>query len=122
MFPMSRTGPLLRRLLVVVISCAAIVTCSAQEQEGDRVYRFTVLSVSDPVAAKPVQHAMMDQGFVHACAFVNECACFKMAVPTALTYDQLKDMLVISGFTLTGPVHVSDGSVLIPASPNSPGK
>jgi hypothetical protein len=105
-----------------VLALCARVFAHAQEQEGDLVHRFAVQGITDHSSAKQVQYAMMDQGNVHACDFVPECSCFKLAAPVAFTYDQLLSMLAIAGFELTGPVHVSDGRVLIPASPTDPQK
>ena len=109
---------LLSPLTGLLLSCVAY----AQEQEGDRVYRFTVQGITERESAKPVQYAMIDQGFVHMCEFIAECGCFKMAVPAPLTYAELENLLITSGFVLTGPVHVSDGSVLIPSSSTEPTK
>lgn len=96
---------------VVLCLCAAAL---AQEQEGDLVYRFTVQGVADRETAKPVQHAMLEHVSVHACEYLQECQCFKMATPAALTYGQLRAMLMATGFVLTGTVTVSDGTVLTP--------
>jgi hypothetical protein len=111
---------LVRIVLYRVIAMAGLVcaglTSVAQEQEGDRVYRFQVQEVTDQATAKPLQYTLLEQGVVHACDYVQEANCFKLATPALMGYAELKALLLTAGFTLQGTVHVSDGTVLLPAT------
>lgn len=84
----------------------------AQEAEGDLVYKFMVSGTQDPVAAKPAQAALMAHGDAHFCHFIDEADVFALVMPSPITRQEIAARLSSAGYTLVGPVLVSDGTVL----------
>lgn len=89
----------------------------AQEAEGDLVYKFTVVGIHHRAEAKPLQYALFERPTVHACDFIEECGCFKLASTVPLDYTTLNALLQESDNRLSGTVEVSDGSLLTPQQP-----
>ena len=107
--PSSSRGPLFAIAMLMSLS-----PLFGQVTGGELVYRFTVQDVQDRVAAKPVQYALMEYPFAASISFIEECACFKLAVHTAIDYAALSQALQQEGYVLTGDVLLSNGSVLHP--------
>jgi hypothetical protein len=105
------------RLLIALCASIGITDFAhGQEAEADLVYKFSLQGIVDPVAAKPVQYALMEQPGITFCNFIDECDCFKLGSSTPLDYATLKDLLHDQGYELIGEVLASDGTVLTPPS------
>lgn len=104
-------------LMFLAMGGWATPTCTAQEMEGDLVYKFMVSGTQDPVAAKPAQVALMAHGDVHFCHFIDEVDIFSLVMPMPITRQEIAARLSAAGFVLVGPVLVSDGTVLQAPSP-----
>lgn len=104
-------------LMFLAIGGWATSSCTAQETEGDLVYKFMVSGTQDPVAAKPAQVALMAHGDVHFCHFIDEVDIFSLVMPVPITRQEIAARLSAAGFVLVGPVLVSDGTVLQAPSP-----
>ncbi len=113
-FRLLDLGRLLGSFLLVAFAGDLV---HAQEAEGDLVYKFTVEGVQHRAEAKPLQYALFERGTVHACDFIEECGCFKLASSVPLNYAALDALLRVSGHRLSGTVEVSDGSLLTPQQP-----
>src|SRR5262245_235882 len=102
---------------ILLLGVFGSLRAQAQEQEGDLVYKFSVAGVQHHAEAKPVQYVLLGKDHVHACDFIEECACFVMASAVPLDRVTLADLLQEAQRTLSGPVEVSDGTVLLPPPP-----
>lgn len=104
-----------RILLATLLLCALAMKGMAQgeEREGDLVYRFKLVGVNDPVAAKPVQYVLLETADVHMCTFVEEERYLKLACPRSPGHSYFRSLLPLTGHELDGPVLVSDGSVIM---------
>ncbi|QQR87801.1 MAG: hypothetical protein IPJ76_06140 [Flavobacteriales bacterium] len=99
-------------LLLLAMAWWGAHSCVAQEAEGDLVYKFTVSGTQDPVAAKPAQAALMAHGDAHFCYFIDEADVFALVMSSPITRQEIAARLSSAGYTLLGPVLVSDGTVL----------
>lgn len=112
-----RALALVRLLGPLLLAAFASDRAHAQEAEGDLVYKFTVEGIQHRAEAKPLQYALFERATVHACDFIEECGCFKLASPVPLDYAALDALLRASDNRLSGTVEVSDGSLLTPQQP-----
>lgn len=110
----TRAWSLARLLGPLLLSVLGTARAQAQAVEGDIVYKFTVEGILHRAEAKPLQYALMERATVHACDFIEEGACFKLASSVALDYPMLDALLHENRRRLSGPVEVSDGTLLTP--------
>lgn len=103
------------RLIGTITVGLALALCAhaqGEELEGDLVYKFRLVGISGPEAAKDVQYALLDNPDVHMCTFIQEETCFKLASPTEMDLAAFQTLVGITGFELNGPVLVSSGVTL----------
>lgn len=81
------------------------------------MYKFKVVGMEDPAAAKPAQAALLAHGDARACYFVDEDDVFSLVMLQAITRQEIAARLASAGFVLTGAVLVSDGTVLHAPAP-----
>lgn len=101
-----------------MLACASM-RCVAQAPGEEVIYRIELTDVQDQAAAKLVVHALMEERGVSSCVFIQECACFKLAVHHALDHAALAAMIQRAGHSLAGAVHGSDGSLLTSGAPTT---
>ncbi len=106
-------GRVLPVLLLAILWSGAT---RAQGVEGDLIYKFSVEGVHHRAEAKPLLYALTERSTVHACDFIEECACFKLASSVPLDYAALEALVRERKHRLSGAVEVSDGDLLLPQS------
>lgn len=109
--------PWVRFIWILFAAALGATRADAQEAEGDLVYKFTVEGIHHRAEAKPLQYALFERATVHACDFIEECGCFKLASTVPLDYTTLNALLQETDNRLSGTVEVSDGSLLTPQQP-----
>jgi hypothetical protein len=82
------------------------------EQQGDLVYRFKLVGVADPVDAKPIQYALLENPGMHMCVYIHEGEWFKLATPLSMSLSEFRALVGVAGHDLDGPVLVSNGTVM----------
>jgi hypothetical protein len=82
------------------------------EQQGDLVYRFKLVGVADPVDAKAIQYALLENPEMHMCVYIHDDACFKLATPLSMSFTEFRTLVCVAGHVLDGPVLVSNGTVM----------
>lgn len=114
----TRARSLARLLGPLLLSVLGTARAQAQAVEGDLVYKFTVEGIIHRSEAKPLQYALMELTTVHACDFIEECACFKLASSVPLDRAALDAMVEERRHRLSGTVEVSDGTLLTSRYPS----
>ncbi len=87
------------------------------QNEGELVYKFSVLGVGTSASAKALQVSLLQHTGISSCVFIDACHCFKLSTSVALDHDELRSLVQSSGHVLEGAVDVSDGTVLTPPPP-----
>ena len=103
---------ILKMLAVLTLMLCTYSATIAQTPSEDIQYRFSVLNVTDRVAAKVVQHDLMQDPDVYNCVFIVGCDCFKISTPLTLDRESLSELLEDIGYELTGTMYCPDGRVL----------
>jgi hypothetical protein len=99
-------------ILYLLAPLLALFTPSTVKCQDETVYKFTLAGIATNAEAKLFQHAMLERTDVAFCTFIEECACFKLGLPTAIGWQDLSALVSSAGQTITGPVLVSNGQML----------
>ncbi len=83
------------------------------------VYKFTVENITDQVSAESVKQTLLSNSIFASVKFFDEADCFKLTATEILTYDSLKEALLVDGYHLSNEVFLSDETILR-ANPNIP--
>ena len=115
---MSLKYPVFPVMFTVTLLCLS-ATMRAQQPEEQLVYKFAVQGIAEPVAAKALQAALVNEPTVLFCSFIDEADVFKLAANVVLDHTTLKALLHTHGYMLEGNVYVSNGLILSPQQPST---
>lgn len=107
----DRWGHTLKGVVVMLLFWVYMPCAFSQVDEVGLVYKFQVQGVNDPVVAKPLQYALMEEPETISCIYIAECGCFRLNSTHDYDQDGFFQLVHDLGYAMTGQVMVSDGRV-----------
>jgi len=99
-------------MALLLLGLGPFSTLLHAQAEGELIYKFTVQGITEPGVAKGLQAQLLQHAGMSSCTFIDACDCFKLSTTEVLDHSALRSLLQSCGQVLTGPVEVSDGTVL----------
>lgn len=100
-------------LCIGALICFASLSSRAQSVE-EFEYKFQVLSVDQPSAAKSIQAEFIAYSLVIDVRFIDELDVFKLRSSSPLPYVFFTSVISQAGHSIEGKIQVGDGSILGP--------